>query len=120
MTLKPRKQYDFLVDVNLPQRFKFFNLPNFKHIAEINPKMTDEELWDYALKNDCIIITKDADFYDRFSNSDNCPKIIYLQIGNFTLKDLHSYFEQNWETILKHLDNASIIIASLKQIRVIK
>jgi len=29
--------YSFLVDVNLPKYFSFFNLPNFKHVVDIDP-----------------------------------------------------------------------------------
>ena len=43
------ENFKFLVDVNLPKRFGFFNSPLFTHVADINPKMTDSEIWDYAI-----------------------------------------------------------------------
>lgn len=58
----------FLVDVNLPKKFKFFNTEQFIHVVDINPKMKDSEIWDYALSNDLIILTKDSDFYLRTSH----------------------------------------------------
>jgi len=61
-------KYDFLVDVNLPKMFSFFNYSNFAHIVDINPMMTDDEVWNYALKNNQVILTKDADFYDKYMN----------------------------------------------------
>jgi len=83
----------FLVDVNLPKHFSFFNTPDFHHVSDINPSMTDQEIWTYALANKLVIITKDADFYYKCITSSNYPKIIHLQLGNLTLKELHNYFE---------------------------
>lgn len=120
MPLKHHKALSFLVDVNLPKKFYFFNSPNFTHVVDINPKMTDDEIWNYALENDIVIITKDADFYDRFMYSENAPKVIYLQLGNITLKELHLYFEENWNSIISHLDKTSLIIAQKDQIKVIE
>ena len=50
MTSKHPKGYSFLVDVNLPKKFSFFNSPNFVHVVDINPRFTDEEIWNYALR----------------------------------------------------------------------
>lgn len=58
----------YLVDVNLPKKFKFFNTEQFIHVVDIKPKMKDSEVWDYALSNDLIIVTKDSDFYLRTSH----------------------------------------------------
>ncbi|ACE06538.1 hypothetical protein Aasi_1210 [Candidatus Amoebophilus asiaticus 5a2] len=40
----------FLVDVNLPKHFSFFNYPNFVHLVDINPCMIDGQIWNYALE----------------------------------------------------------------------
>lgn len=53
----------FLVDVNLPKYFNFFNKSDFIFVVDINEKMSDREIWNYALDNRFIIITKDSDFY---------------------------------------------------------
>ena len=59
MTLtKPPKEYYFLVDVNLPKRFAPFNSDKFIHVVDINPKMTDNEIWDCALKHNKVILNK--------------------------------------------------------------
>ena len=54
---------NFLVDVNLPKYFRFFNSDNFIHDVDINPCMTDTEIWNYALNNNLVILTKDSDFF---------------------------------------------------------
>ena len=50
-------EYLFLVDVNLPKYFQFFNSDKFIHIVDIDPSMTDSKIWQYALKNYMIILT---------------------------------------------------------------
>jgi len=53
--------------------------------------MSDTEIWNYALKNELVILTKDTDFYNRFLISSTAPKIIYFQLGDFSLKQLYQY-----------------------------
>lgn len=120
MTSKPLKEFQFLVDVNLPKRFNFFNSPLFTHIVDIDPFMTDEQIWKYAIENDKVILTKDADFYDKFMFSEISPKVIYFQLGNLTLKELHSFFLINWADVISHLEEGSMIVVQKDQIKVIK
>jgi len=119
MTFKPI-DYNFLVDVNLPKYFKYFNEDNFIFVADLNPKMSDEEVWNYALKNNLVILSKDADFYHRFLTSHSGPKVIYFHLGNHTLQGLHNYFEKNWYRIVENLKTSSLIIAEKNRIQVIK
>ncbi|MCK9209339.1 MAG: DUF5615 family PIN-like protein [Ignavibacteriaceae bacterium] len=119
MPLKPLKKYSFLVDVNLPKRFSFFNCADFVHVVDVDPCFTDKEIWNYALKNNKVIITKDADFYEKSISSDEKPKVIFLQLGNTTLKELHHFFEINWQKIIEHLEKANLIIVKWDNIKVI-
>ena len=111
MNLKPVETYKFLVDVNLPKRFSYFNAADFIHVADIDPRMTDREIWNYALNNHLILLSKDADFYDLFLTTDIHPKVIYFRFGNLTLNGMHQYFQKFWLTIIGYLDSASFIIA---------
>lgn len=78
--------------------------------------MTDKMIWNYALENKCVILTKDTDFYNLYLVSEIHPKVIYFQIGNFTLHALHIYFRNYWDTILDHLASSSFIIAGAEKI----
>ena len=70
--------YNFLIDVNLPKYFSPFNFSNFQFVSDLNLKMTDSEIWNFSLKNELIIVTKDVDFLNRFLVSEYSPKIIYF------------------------------------------
>lgn len=110
----------FLVDVNLPKFFSFFNSNEFIFVSDINLQMTDTEIWNYALENKLIILTKDTDFYTRFLISGNAPKIIYFQLGNLSLKQMHHYFNDNWEKIQSEIDNSKLIIAKEAKIECVR
>ena len=119
MISKHPEDYSFLVDVNLPKKFSFFKCANFVHVVDINPRFTDEEIWDYALSEDKVILTKDADFYEKSISSETKPKVIFMQLGNLTIKELHHFFELNWGIIIDHLENASLIIVNIDNIKVV-
>lgn len=101
----------FLVDVNLPKNFGFFNHPNFIHVVDVDPCMTDEQIWNYALEKECIILTKDSDFYFKCLNAKASPKVIQFKLGNMTLRQLHEYFVKYWEELVTQLKEASLVLA---------
>jgi len=112
-------EFRFLIDVNLPKYFRFFNSDSFIHVVDIDPCLSDHEIWNYALENDYVIVSKDTDFYNRFLISDKCPKVIFLKLGNLTLQELYNYFENNWSKITDYLNKASLIIAYRTYIKVV-
>ena len=82
--------------------------------------MTDTEIWDYALKNELVILTKDTDFYNRFLVSSTAPKIIYFQFGNCSLKQLYQYFNENWLKIQSEIEKSRLIIAKENHIECLR
>jgi predicted nuclease of predicted toxin-antitoxin system len=42
----------------------------------------DSEIWDYALKNNLIIVTNDEDFIDFLNVKGFPPKVVLLKTGN--------------------------------------
>lgn len=44
----------FIVDVNLPKHFSFFNHPDFVFAADNNLKMSDTDIWKLALDKDYV------------------------------------------------------------------
>lgn len=112
-------EYSFLVDVNLPKYFKFFNNDKFIHIVDIDPLMSDTEIWEYALSNKLVILTKDSDFYYKFILSKQCPKVLYFLVGNMTISQLHQYFEINWKNIISKLASGDLLLANQTSIEII-
>ncbi|NJL14240.1 MAG: DUF5615 family PIN-like protein [Microscillaceae bacterium] len=111
---------DFLVDVNLPKFFAYFNSPNFQFVSDLDLTLTDSAIWEYALTNNLVILTKDTDFYTRCLLTDEHPKIVHFQIGNGSIKTLHLYFDAHWLHITALLAQARLIIAKVNVIEVIR
>lgn len=110
----------FLVDVNLPKNFSYFNSPDFLFVSDINISATDTFIWDYALANSLIIITKDTDFYLKFLLEKKAPKIIQIKLGNCSLKELHRYFERHWLSCIEYISSSNFVILGETKIEVIK
>jgi len=63
--------------------------PNAKQVRELGlENLTDKEIWDYAKKNEFVIVTFDMDFYDLSLVWGNPPKIIWIRTFNQTTKNI--------------------------------
>ena len=58
----------------------------------------DNEIWNYALMNELIIVTNDEDFIDLLNLKGYPPKIILLKTGNQS----NQYIEM---LLIKHKEN---------------
>jgi len=113
------EEYRFLVDVNLPKRFSFFNYDNFSFVSDFDLRMADKQIWEFAKANKQVILTKDADFFHRSLLEINPPKVVHFKLGNQTLSELHSYFELYWPLITTNLKKAKIIVALPDNVEII-
>jgi predicted nuclease of predicted toxin-antitoxin system len=89
----------FLFDQNISHRIisklpdKFSGSTSIKNEKLINAP--DKEIWDFAKKNNFIIVTQDADFNDLNSLYGAPPKIIWIRTGNLKT-------QQILDTLIKH------------------
>ena len=76
-----------LLDANLSWRLIQILKEHFEEVRhvdqiELSIPPTDDEIWNYAARNDCIIITNDQDFLDMISVKGFPPKVVLLRTGN--------------------------------------
>jgi len=90
----------FLIDVNLPYHFSHWSGNEYMHVRNIDSKMTDKDIWEYAKINKLTIVTKDVDFADRIVIHTPPPKVIHLKIGNLKLQLFHNFIAKHWQNIL--------------------
>jgi predicted nuclease of predicted toxin-antitoxin system len=45
---------------------------------------SDDQVWQYALENGFVIVSKDSDFCQRSALLGSPPKVIWLRVGNCT------------------------------------
>ena len=88
-------------------------------MVDIDPSMTDSKIWQYALENNLVILTKDSDFYYKCILAKTSSQIVYFQLGNMTLQELFNYFNSNWEKIISQLFIGNLILAKRHSVEII-
>ena len=73
----------------------------------------DGEVWAYARANDFIIVTKDADFGDATVMQGFPPKVIWLQLGNCTTRQIADALRSNYSAIAALGTDSSIGILTI-------
>jgi predicted nuclease of predicted toxin-antitoxin system len=86
----------FLIDANLPYYFSSWRGEDFVHQFDIDDRWTDDQIWNYALEHDLIIVSKDADFSDRMIFREPPPKVIHVRVGNVRMKEFFAVLTQRW------------------------
>jgi len=106
----------YLIDENLPYYFKLWNTDQFEHVFDIRNIKTDNEIWEYAKKNQLIIVTKDSDFSNRIMYNTPPPKVIHIRSGNLRIKQLHSLLMNSWKDIEVEVENHKLVNVFLEPI----
>jgi predicted nuclease of predicted toxin-antitoxin system len=81
-----------LLDANLSWRLMPLLSEHFGECIHINKTglpqpASDGEVWDYAEKNDCVIVTQDSDFVNFLETRGYPPKVVLLRLGNLSRKE---------------------------------
>jgi predicted nuclease of predicted toxin-antitoxin system len=105
--------FDENLSFKLP-RILSSDFPGSRHVRNCGLKGSpDEDIWEYAKINSFIIISKDADFYQRSLLYGAPPKLVWLRIGNCTRDVLVSLILQYKEDIYQlhnNLDDSILVI----------
>ena len=99
----------FLIDVNLPYKFKIWHDERFQHVKELDDEWSDSQIWQHAKERSLTIITKDVDFSNRIITSDPPPKVIHIKIGNMKLAAFWQFMLTNWGEIEKVSANHKLV-----------
>jgi predicted nuclease of predicted toxin-antitoxin system len=74
--------------------------PGASHVSLVGlDRATDEDVWDYAAANDCVIVSKDSDFSDTSVVRGFPPKIIWIRLGNCTTAQIERALRSSNEGI---------------------
>jgi predicted nuclease of predicted toxin-antitoxin system len=77
---------------------------------------TDSQIWNYAKEHDLIILTKDADFYNRIIVSEPPPRVVHLRIGNMRKAKFHKFIANQWENIESLISKHKLVRVYLNKI----
>jgi predicted nuclease of predicted toxin-antitoxin system len=87
--------------------------PDSAHVKNLTLKNTDDSIiWEYAKTNDFVLVSKDADFYQRNLLYADAPKLIYLWIGNSPTVEIVEVLRDNFDTIcqFESSESANILV----------
>jgi predicted nuclease of predicted toxin-antitoxin system len=113
----------FLCDVHIPfalvNKLKTFGFKVI-HVNELPDKWNtrDAEICNFADDNDYVVITKDSDFRNSFFLKQSPKKIIKINLGNISNKDLIQIFETQI-TKISRLDNLNSFLLEISKTDII-
>ena len=74
--------------------------PHSLHVRDVGlTGQPDEELWRYAVRKHCAIVTKDIDFYQRSMLRGAPPKVIWVRIGNATTRAIADVLRSRFPSV---------------------
>lgn len=104
----------FVVDAQLPSSLvQWFTEHGQKavHVEDIGLRdAVDDEIWNYALKEKVVILTKDEDFASRCARSTQGPVVVWLHLGNCSNQELFQWMEKLWPQLLTLLTEKNRLI----------
>jgi predicted nuclease of predicted toxin-antitoxin system len=71
---------------------------------------SDAAIWNYAERQQAVIVTKDEDFVERFRRQNRGPAIVWLRIGNAANAALLAWFLPILPAIVTRLQSSDRLI----------
>lgn len=99
----------YLIDVNLPRYFSLWLGPDYEFVMDIDDKLQDSQIWQYAKAAHLTIVTKDTDFSELILLNEPPPKVIHIKIGNMKMREFHQKISKIWNEIIKFSDQYKLV-----------
>ena len=99
----------FLLDENLPTRLRFTPSLSIVPFSALGASPSDSEVWEYARREEWVIVTKDADFSGRIILHEAPPWGVRLRFGNLRRSDFHALLARVWPQVEGLLKNSKLV-----------
>ena len=74
--------------------------PSSTHVRNVRLKSaSDLEVWDFAIENDFVIVSKDSDLHDRSLLYGFPPRIIWIRLGKCSTNDVETLVRNEFDRI---------------------
>lgn len=94
-----------LLDQNLPRSLLLTlgdRFPGSEHVIGLGlDDSPDSQIFDYAGQNDFTIVSKDSDFRQLSFLHGAPPKVVWLRVGNCTVRELAALLAENEHRLLE-------------------
>ena len=105
---------NFLIDAQLPPGLAKWLIGQTHSALHVSDLMMadapDTTIWDHALNENLVIVTKDEDFLQRHLRTVGGPIVIWLRIGNSTNRELIRWLEPRLPSVVQLLNEGSRLI----------
>jgi len=82
--------------------------PGSMHVRDVGLiGASDEAIWSYARDNGFVLVSKDADFYQRSILHGAPPKIVWLRIGNSTTTAITGLLIERYDLVRRFTEDGS-------------
>ncbi len=98
----------FLIDAQLPPKLASALIEaghQAEHLEDVGLRHAkDGDIWNFAVSNQAVIVTKDEDFIDRYRRRGSGPVIVWLRIGNCSNRLLTAWCLPLMPTIVRRIE----------------
>lgn len=104
----------FLIDNQLPiglsRHLQSHGLQS-SHVADCGlERASDREIWDYAVGNACVLVSKDEDFFHLSGADPNGPQLVWIRLGNCRNAVLFAAFDRILPQLLQDLASGAKVV----------
>ncbi len=89
--------------------------PGSTHVRNVGMRSSDDpDVWNFAVQNDFVIVSKDADMHDRSLVFGFPPKVIWIRLGNCSTTAVEDLVRRETELVRQFIDDdvASFLVLS--------
>lgn len=88
--------------------------PGSNHVYNLQMhERLDTEIWEFARRNDFVIVTKDADFSEISMQKAFPPKVLWLRLGNCTTGQIEQLLRERYDAIQEFAEDTERGVLSL-------
>ncbi len=81
------------------------------HVEDLALRNADDEaIREYAIRNGCVLVTKDRDFVPVGSFASESLQVLWIRTGNVSNRILYSRLEAGWARVIEHLEASARIV----------
>lgn len=82
-----------------------------EHVYDIGMGVvSDRTIWNYALQNKAVIVTKDEDFVSLVSANLNAPPVVWIRVGNIGKQALLNWMAPMMSRIITEIESGEKLI----------
>jgi predicted nuclease of predicted toxin-antitoxin system len=104
----------FLVDNQLPAALCHFIISrgcDCQHVLDVGlAQAPDRAIWEHAKNTDCVIVSKDEDFFHLAGLPEMKGRLVWVRLGNCRTSVLLREFDRLWPQVISLLEAGERIV----------